>query len=38
MLHTRGLVGGHYSHNKTSADYILEYFTWPGLRGDVKRY
>ena len=33
----RGLAGGHYSHKKM-VECLLQHFTWPGLRGDVKRY
>ena len=33
----RGLVGGHYSHDKTS-ECLLQHFFWPGLRRDVKKY
>ena len=33
----RGLVGGHFSHNKMVAS-ITQHFTWPGLRKDVKAF
>ena len=33
----KGLVGGHFSHKKMT-ECLLQHFTWPGLRSEVKRY
>ena len=33
----KGLVGGHFSHNKMSVCLLLNYI-WPGLRTEVKKY
>ena len=33
----RGLVGGHVSHNKMVA-ILSHYFTWPGIRKDIRAY
>ena len=33
----KGLVGGHFSHNKMSECLLLNYI-WPGLRTEVRKY
>ena len=33
----RGLVGGHFSHNKMFA-ILSHHFTWPGIRKDIRSY
>ena len=33
----RGLVAGHFSHNKMRPS-LTEHFTWPGKKQDIKEY
>ena len=33
----RGLIGGHFSHNKM-ADNLSQHFTWPGIWKDIRAY
>ena len=33
----RGLVAGHFSHNKMRPT-LTEHFTWPGIKQDIKEY